>query len=367
MDFRWVLVTPGDPGRVVGGAALRWLALERALTGLAPGERVPVWCRCGQEHPAPDGADPADRLFRSKWCPAELGAVTRAVAARRATHVVFSGLELADYVRRFTPPHPVRRVLDLHNSEARLCRDLTAAINADGPRVTHARCDALEVVEAACLRSVDAVWTCTDRDNTITRSEHPAFAGPVDTVPNAVEVPPPTPQGDLRRVLFVGRIDWFPNTVAARALLREVYPDLAPRFPGVEFTVAGAAASAVAAPPDAPGNVLVVPDPADVADLWPGSVLAVPLTVGGGSRLKVLEAFAHGVPVVATRKAVEGLDVVPGVHYVPAEGSDDFRHRLRAVLDGSSPVDRMCRDAYDFVRRNHDIDALRTAVRAASN
>lgn len=366
MDFDWVLVTPGDPDMVVGGAALRWRALERALAAAGTGMRVPVWCRCGEEHSPASDDDPVDRLFRSKWCPRELAALTDVVAARRATHVVFSGLELANHVRRFTPPYPVTRVLDLHNSEARLCRELTVAINAGGRKVTSARCEALSAVEASCLAAVDAVWTCTDRDGQIMRAEHPAFAGPIDTVPNAVEVPPPAGPSPLGRVLFVGRIDWFPNTVAAQTLLDDVYPHLAKQFPDVEFTVAGTAASQLSVPAGSMGNITIVPDPPDITGLWRGAVLAVPLTLGGGSRLKILEAFSRGVPVVASRKAVEGLDVTPWMHYLPAEGVQGFRHRLTDVLDSRSRVDEMCERAYEFICGNHDIDALSAAIRSAT-
>jgi len=66
----------------------------------------------------------------------------------------------------------------------------------------------------------------------------------------------------------------------------------------------------------------------------------VPLFSGSGTRLKVLEAFAYGRPVVATSKAVEGLDVVDGVHYLRAETAAEIVAHLTLLRDPatSAPV-----------------------------
>ena len=60
------------------------------------------------------------------------------------------------------------------------------------------------------------------------------------------------------------------------------------------------------------------------------SVMPVPLSAGGGTRLKVLEAFASGVPVVSTAKGVEGLGLVAEQHYLQAEDPDEFVARHHA-------------------------------------
>jgi polysaccharide biosynthesis protein PslH len=58
------------------------------------------------------------------------------------------------------------------------------------------------------------------------------------------------------------------------------------------------------------------------------SCVVVPLRAGGGSKLKTLEAFAHQRPVVSTGHGVRGLDVTPGVHYLPAESPAEFANAI---------------------------------------
>jgi glycosyltransferase involved in cell wall biosynthesis len=75
---------------------------------------------------------------------------------------------------------------------------------------------------------------------------------------------------------------------------------------------------------------------ADVPDVRPflhgAGVLAVPLRIGGGSRLKILEALAAGLPVVTTTVGVEGLALTPGEHCSVADGTDAFAAALLAAL-----------------------------------
>ena len=63
------------------------------------------------------------------------------------------------------------------------------------------------------------------------------------------------------------------------------------------------------------------------------SVVALPLREGGGMRVKALEALAAGKAVVATRLAIEGIDVADGRHLVLAESDDDFAAAVSGLLD----------------------------------
>jgi glycosyltransferase involved in cell wall biosynthesis len=93
-------------------------------------------------------------------------------------------------------------------------------------------------------------------------------------------------------------------------------------------------------------------------------VLLVPLTLGGGSRLKILEGFALRAPVVSTAKGVEGLDVTDGVHYLRAETPAGFVDALGRVLDDERLRTRLVESAADLVRERYSVPALRACLRS---
>ncbi len=144
--------------------------------------------------------------------------------------------------------------------------------------------------------------------------------------PNAVELadpqraPGPGPGWPRRRrsgvgLLLVGNLSYAPNRWAATDLVRHVQPALAERRgEPVEVTLVGAAPASVLALAHRAG--VTVTGPVDSLDeaYAAADLVVLPLVPAGGTRLKVLEAFARQVPVVATAAAVEGLGIEPGVH-----------------------------------------------------
>ena len=108
---------------------------------------------------------------------------------------------------------------------------------------------------------------------------------------------------------------------------------------GITLLVLGGEAADLPSPPHGaarPGDGLIefLGRPADVRPAYLRSYATiVPLFSGGGTRLKVLESFAYGRPVVSTSKGVEGLDVEAGVHYLRAQTAQQFITQLKALRD----------------------------------
>lgn len=148
----------------------------------------------------------------------------------------------------------------------------------------------------------------------------------VQVVENGVDTEFFKPQRDVdrdpARILFLGSLDWRPNQDGVNLLLNEVFPKVRQQVPDATLAIVGRH------PPEAmraqvkatPGVQLF----ANVPDVRPHlaqcGMLAVPLRIGGGSRLKILEALAAGCPVVSTRIGAEGLKLTPGRDFTQTDG-----------------------------------------------
>jgi glycosyltransferase involved in cell wall biosynthesis len=165
----------------------------------------------------------------------------------------------------------------------------------------------------------------------------------VQVVDNGVDTcffrpaPPPVGPG---RILFLGSLDWRPNLDAVGQLLEHVFPAVRAGEPGARLSLVGRNPPAwLRRQAAATAGVDLYADVADVRPyLAACTVLAVPLRIGGGSRLKILEALAAGVPVVSTRVGAEGLCLEPGRHLTVVEGVTDMPAALVRCLRDPEPA-----------------------------
>jgi glycosyltransferase involved in cell wall biosynthesis len=181
----------------------------------------------------------------------------------------------------------------------------------------------------------------------------------VDTLPNAVAVPvaalPPStrPATDPRRVLVVGNLGYGPNIDGVRWLVHEVLP----RLPAtVELHLVGPAAPPVKALAEA--RVVVHGAVDDLDPHYAGAdVVAVPVRHGSGTRIKLLEAFARGRPVVSTTLGAAGLEVVDGRDVVLADDPDAFAEGLLRALDPATGA-ALVEGARALVARAYDAQVV---------
>lgn len=153
---------------------------------------------------------------------------------------------------------------------------------------------------------------------------------PVAVVDNGVDVETFRPQRDVDRdpyhLLFLGSLDWRPNLDAVQLLLERIFPPVLARVPRARLSIVGRRPShwlrqRCARLP----NVQLVPDVPDVRPFLAScGLLLVPLRVGSGTRLKILEALACETPVLTTPLGAEGLDLQPQEHLLFADTPEQF-------------------------------------------
>ncbi len=188
-------------------------------------------------------------------------------------------------------------------------------------------------LQKAVAASVQQVVLCSELDSS-------RFgAGNVTVVPNGYDVPD-RPAGKVETgtpptILLQGSLEYGPNADAARWLVEEIAPLIRKAVPTVEVRLVGV--------PD--GSVLKLDNPPLVTvvgrvesmepELARADLVAVPIRYGSGTRVKILEAFAHRVPVVSTTLGAEGLGLEPDVHLLVADDAGAFADACVRVLEDS--------------------------------
>lgn len=158
----------------------------------------------------------------------------------------------------------------------------------------------------------------------------------VTVVPNGVDatryVPPVVDDAPPRSLVFSGSMDWRANQDAIQWFIDEVHPLLLAQG-DYQFHVVGRSPPSWLQDPSRVPRQLVVTGAVDLVQpfIANAAVYVVPLRVGGGSRLKILEALSMGRAVVSTTVGAEGLDVTPGVDIVIADSAADFAAATEAL------------------------------------
>lgn len=180
-------------------------------------------------------------------------------------------------------------------------------------------------------------------------------------VPNVVDVAAidVVPRARSSRVLFVADFSYEPNANAARFLVDEVMPRLWARVPAAELALVGR--DLELRPPTDPRIHVRGFVPSLDEEYGKAACVVVPLLQGGGSPLKMIEAMAFGLPVVATPLAGAGLEeALAGVHYLEADGADLLAGALATACDGESEA--VGRAGRTLAESAYSIDALARVI-----
>ena len=210
---------------------------------------------------------------------------------------------------------PVRAVHNWHNIESEVMRRYSATV-ASLPKKVYANLTArrLARLEDWILRTGFGHVVCSSREKDELLALAPAARFAV--IENGVDTERYTPSAEATprcRLVYVGTMDYYPNIEATTWFTRRVWPRVRERFPELRLTLVGGNPSAAVRELQNQPNVEVTGTVPDVRPYYRDALASiVPLHTGGGTRLKILEAMASGVPVISTTLGAEGLAVSPG-------------------------------------------------------
>jgi glycosyltransferase involved in cell wall biosynthesis len=155
---------------------------------------------------------------------------------------------------------------------------------------------------------------------------------------------------NCRVVIFVGNMEYLPNREAVEFIASKVAPKVQKEINNTKFLIVGRTASKMELP-----NLTFTGVVKNVAELLAASDVAIaPLFHGSGTRLKILEYFSCGLPVVSTTVGVEGLQVEKGVHVLIEDDMDEFANKVVELLKDKALSTRLGRAARELVVNRYD-------------
>ncbi len=264
----------------------------------------------------------------------------------------------SSYLCGYTFPRNTRLVLDEHNIEYEVFRRMSEAersIPRRGfNRVEHAR---FRRFEQRWWARVDGCVVTSEREAPIVRARAPQT--PVAVVPNGVDLDyfaPSMSPVQPHTVAFNGILTYRPNLDAARYLIEEIWPLVLRRSPDARLKIVGRTTGVEVRDLLRPGVELLGEVPDIRPHLQNAAVVAVPVRIGGGTRLKVVEALAMGKAIVSTSLGCEGVAVRDGEHLLIGDDAPAFASRICDLFDNPATVDKLGRTGRDLVERNYSWD-----------
>jgi sugar transferase (PEP-CTERM/EpsH1 system associated) len=385
--MRILFLTPQSPYPPRKGTALRNWGLISGLSArhrlgllsfLSPGQEAqltpPLTTACERvetvPHPARTHCDRLRDMLTTRQPDMLLRLASRVYAQRLADWlaqesfdiVQVEGIEMAPYLDVIEAAHPRPFVVfDDHNCEYLLQQrtfltDLRAPARWPGAAYSCVQWRRLRRYEAQVCRRADRVLAVSEADAAALQRLSPGLD--VTVVPNGIDTQvyaPMLPYPHTPSLVFTGTMDFRPNVDAVLWFARQVLPHIREEAPEARFVIVG----------QRPHRRLdcLRDDPAVTLTGWvedtrpyiaEAAVYVAPLRMGGGTRLKLLEAMSMGKPVVATRLGAEGYPVMDGRELLLADTPTDFAAAVLSLLHTPERRTELGQTARIFVERQYD-------------
>jgi polysaccharide biosynthesis protein PslH len=278
-------------------------------------------------------------------------ALDRILRARRFDLVNLEFSFLGEFNLRQAPPNEKlpRLVVDSHNIDFELGRQYARGGRSLAHRLyAGVNWRKLRREELASYRDADGVYLCSAEDERRLLDVIPGARTAV--IPNAADVdyyqPRPTdPPPDGRTVVFFGLLSYAPNVDAVIYFVQKIWPRIAAAHPEARLKIIG---------DKPPRSLQLLARPrveltGFVPDLRPhlaaAAAVVVPLRLGGGTRLKIVEAMAMGKAIVSTRLGAEGIEAVPGRDLLIEDQPEAFADAVNRLLADPELSARISRSA----------------------
>ena len=218
----------------------------------------------------------------------------------------------------------------------------------------------LERYERAMCSRVAMNLAVSELDRDLLKQVAPQ--APFEVVENGADVDffRPVARSRAKRLVFAGRLDQASNRDGLRWFLQSAWPLIAKTHPEATFDIIGPTPPAdIVAMAGTDRRITVhglVPDVR--VHFASASVVVSPLRDGGGTRLKILDALAMGMPLVATTVACEGIDITPGRHALIADTPDEFNAQISRLFADPDLCDRLSAEGRALIETRYSWQSI---------
>lgn len=223
----------------------------------------------------------------------------------------------------------------------------------------------LERYERKIVPLFDASIVCSDvdRDKVVARrlSRNPWI------IPNGVDVeyfrPGEREDGCPRDLLFLGNMNYSANVDAVKYFLEKIFPHIVEKMPDCRFVIVGRNAVKALANVTQGHGIRIVGDVADTRVFYRKAALVVtPIRIGGGTRVKILEAMAMGKAIVSTTLGAEGIDAADGKEIALADEEEEFAAKCVFLLGDRRVRGAMGENARRLVAEKYDVKVIDKSI-----
>lgn len=252
-------------------------------------------------------------------------------------------------------------VLDAHNIEYEIIRQIKDTCGNPIKKILYSLEEKkLKYKEEEAWKKCNLCLTVSDKERDVIDS-YLGHSNKVFAIPNGVDLKQFEfhPKADMgKQLLFIGGMDYQPNLDSARHFLKEIFPLIQSKVPDVKLDIVGRELWKI----DGRASVGGVEFHENVPDVLPyfgkADVLVVPLRYGAGTRIKILEAMATGLPVVTTSRGCEGIHVKHAEHLMIADSPSDFASAVQRLLKDINLKNSITQNARSLVEEKYSWEML---------
>jgi glycosyltransferase involved in cell wall biosynthesis len=366
--------------------AVSLLAFEEQSSEHAPPEDIAAWLKSWQTvHRAPRPILNMVRSLKGAYPATVLNYTAQAMAValksellkNRFDAVQIESIHLASYIEVIKKILPSTKIImDWHNIEselmARYADSETNFFRAKAARFTAKK---LVHTEITSLRSTDLLLLTSERELERVQTAPWNASCPIAVIENGVDshrfrqIGPQslqTESTETQQLIFVGSLDYHANIDAVKWFAIAAWPQIYDRHPKMIFRIVGRRPTAEILELSKIAGIDVVGEVDDVRPFYEGAVASiVPLRVGGGTRLKILEAMAARVPVISTSLGAEGLSTTSDIDIMIADTPVQLSDAISRLVANPNLGSQISENAYRMVQERYDWRAVGRSLKKA--